>query len=149
MRDYAGFWIRVVANFLDALVIAIPAMILDYMAYQIAGPSNVSYLDYLSDPTVPFWSTYNTVGFILGTILGVLYYGIMTSKYKATVGKMIVGIQVINENDEAISFARATGRYFAYTLSGLILYIGYIMVAFSSKKQGLHDKICKTYVVHK
>lgn len=146
---YAGFWIRVCANFLDGLILAIPSFFINYIAYAIAGPKDIAFLEYLSDPNTPIWSNHQTVGLILATIVGVMYYGYMTSKYQATLGKMILGLKVVGLDEQPISFGRAVGRYFAYNLSGLIFYIGYIMVAFDNQKQGLHDKICKTYVVYK
>jgi uncharacterized RDD family membrane protein YckC len=51
----------------------------------------------------------------------------------------------MNGND--ISFLRATGRYFAKILSGLILLLGFVMVAFTARNQGLHDKIAGTVVL--
>jgi uncharacterized RDD family membrane protein YckC len=41
------------------------------------------------------------------------------------------------------------GRFSAEILSGLIFYIGYIMVAFDSEKRALHDRICNTRVIYK
>ena len=48
---------------------------------------------------------------------------------------------------QRISFGKATGRYFGQILSGMICFIGYIMVAFTEKKQGLHDMLAGTLVV--
>ncbi|MGN0924153.1 MAG: hypothetical protein ACI4PN_08150, partial [Ectopseudomonas mendocina] len=50
---------------------------------------------------------------------------------------------------EGISIARGIGRYFAAILSGLILCIGFVMAAFTERKQGLHDMLCDTLVVDK
>jgi hypothetical protein len=47
------------------------------------------------------------------------------------------------------SFGRAVGRHFAKYLSGLILYLGYVMVAFTSQKRGLHDYIAGTLVLRR
>ncbi|WP_446728107.1 RDD family protein [Peribacillus sp. TH14] len=52
-------------------------------------------------------------------------------------------------NGGRIGFGRATGRYFATIISGMIFYIGYIMAGFTSKKQALHDMIAGTVVVKK
>ncbi len=62
---------------------------------------------------------------------------------------MAVGMKVIDEHGQRISFGRATGRYFAKILSTLILFIGFIMAGFDSKKQALHDKLATTFVVYK
>lgn len=81
-------------------------------------------------------------------IFGILYYSLLTSsKMQATLGKKLMGIIVVNQYGERISFWHSFGRFFAYTLSG-ILYIGYIMAAFPSKL-ALHDYICGTKVIYK
>ncbi len=66
---------------------------------------------------------------------------------QATPGKKVVGVRVTDERGARIGFGRATGRYFAKILSSLILCIGYIMVAFTRRRQGLHDLMAGTLVV--
>ncbi len=76
-----------------------------------------------------------------------LYEAFMeSSSYQATLGKMIFGMKVTDLNGNRISFGRATGRHFAKWLSGLILCIGYMMVGFTERKQGLHDMLAGTLV---
>jgi uncharacterized RDD family membrane protein YckC len=70
-----------------------------------------------------------------------------SSPKQGTLGKMALGIVVTDMDSRRISFGRATGRYFAKILSGLILGIGFLMVAFTEKKQGLHDILAGTLVV--
>ena len=70
----------------------------------------------------------------------------LSSQYQATLGKMIFGMKVTDLYGNRISFARATGRHFAKWLSGMILGIGYIMVGFTERKQGLHDMLAGTLV---
>jgi uncharacterized RDD family membrane protein YckC len=77
-----------------------------------------------------------------------LYFTLQeSSQRQATIGKMALGIVVTDLNGERIGFAKATGRYFAKILSAIILLIGFIMVAFTEKKQGLHDILAGTLVV--
>jgi len=70
----------------------------------------------------------------------------LSSAYQATLGKMIFGMKVTDIYGNRISFARATGRHFAKWLSGLIMCIGYVMVGFTERKQGLHDLLAGTLV---
>jgi uncharacterized RDD family membrane protein YckC len=87
------------------------------------------------------------VGGALGLVAGWIYEAAMQSSSKqATLGKMIFGLQVTDLNGQRISFARATGRHFAKYVSGMILFIGYIMAGFSERKQALHDVIAGTLV---
>jgi uncharacterized RDD family membrane protein YckC len=62
---------------------------------------------------------------------------------------MALGIVVTDAQGQRVSFARATGRYFGKIISSIILYIGFIMVAFTEKKQGLHDIMADCLVVVK
>lgn len=146
-RNYAGFWVRVVANILDSFFLLPVLLFVDLLLFKVFNPS-LSYIDYLTATETSAWTMFEIFSIVVSITLGVFYYGLMTAKKQATIGKMVMGLQVIGENGEAISMSRAVGRYFSYTLSN-ILYIGYLMIAFSRTKQGLHDKICKTYVVYK
>lgn len=77
-----------------------------------------------------------------------LYYALMeSSKYQATLGKMALNLKVTDMSGHKIGFARATGRFFGKYLSSIILCIGYLMVIWTEKKQGLHDILAKTLVV--
>ena len=71
-----------------------------------------------------------------------------SSVRQATIGKLAVGVKVCTENGGRLTFANATGRYFAKILSAIVLLIGFLMVAFDKKKQGLHDKLAKTFVIY-
>jgi len=59
---------------------------------------------------------------------------------------MALGLVVADEMGQRISFGRATGRYFAKILSSLILLIGFFMIGWTARKQGLHDMIAGTLV---
>jgi uncharacterized RDD family membrane protein YckC len=85
---------------------------------------------------------------IITQVVAWIYEAWMTSSDRqATVGKIAVGLKVTDLNGQRISFARATGRHFAKILSAMILMIGFIMVAFTERKQGLHDLLAGTLVV--
>lgn len=122
---YAGFWIRFFAKFIDGIIIAISAWFLSL---------------FIPDDTVES---------LLIFIVPILYQAYWLSTPKgATIGKNILGIKVIKTNGQTLTFGQAVIRCLAEYISGIILYIGYIIAAFDSKKQSLHDKICNTYVVY-
>ena len=73
----------------------------------------------------------------------------LSSEWQATVGKRALGMVVTGVDGSRISFARATGRHFAKYISAIILFIGFIMAAFTAKKQALHDMIAATLVVNR
>ena len=145
---YAGFWKRFVAALLDGIVLSIPTFIIFVilgLSFGIWEETEYYYYEETT-PSVPmllaFW--------LVSPIISWLYYSLMESSSKqATLGKMALGIKVTDVGGNRISFARATGRHFAKILSSLILLVGYIMVAFTEKKQGLHDIVADCLVVVK
>lgn len=79
----------------------------------------------------------------------ILYQSIMeSSKYQGTLGKSLVGLQVVTTNGERLSFPNALGRNLGRILSGFML-IGYFMVLFTDRKQALHDMMADTLVIYK
>ncbi len=130
---YAGFWKRVGAWVIDAIIVTIVQSIVSViiMGGQSGG----------AGATVAA----NVVGFMIGLVYGA---GMESSSKQATLGKMALGIVVTDMNGGRITFMRATGRYLAKIISALILLIGYLMVAFTRRKQGLHDLMAGTLVVN-
>src|SRR5204863_9385676 len=87
---------------------------------------------------------------LLSTIMWVLYGTLMeASKYQATIGKLALGLIVTDINGGKLDFSKALVRNLGKLLSNFIMLIGYIMAAFTEKKQGLHDIIAGTLVVKK
>lgn len=134
-RNYAGFWIRFVAIFLDSIISVIFSVILTFVLRMAVGFDTE---DMMATLLINLFSA----------VFGLIYYaGFESSKYQATLGKQMMGIYVTDESGAPISFLRATGRYFAKIISSVILLIGFIMAAFTSKKQALHDMIASTLVL--
>lgn len=133
--NFAGFWIRVVAYIIDI----IPLAIIGFVLAMISGDPLID-----TDPTAPIYGFSD----LAGLIIGIAYFvGFESSAYQATPGKMALGLIVTDLDGRRISPQRALGRYFAKILSALILLIGFIMVAFTERKQGLHDFLASTLVV--
>jgi uncharacterized RDD family membrane protein YckC len=129
---YAGFWRRVAAAILDGLVVGIVTVPIS-LAFSGDGMGS---------------STYSPEASSISTAISWLYYAFMESSARqATLGKMALGIVVTDLEGRRIGFGKATGRYFAKILSALILGIGFLMVAFTQRKQGLHDILAGTLVV--
>jgi uncharacterized RDD family membrane protein YckC len=134
--NFAGFWIRVLAYIIDI----IPLLIIGFVLALLSGEDLIN-----TDPSAPLYSFTDLVGLIVGIAY---FVGFESSAYQATPGKMALGLIVVDTDGRRISVGRAFGRYFAKILSGLVLLIGYIMVAFTERKQGLHDMIAGTLVVY-
>ncbi len=138
--QYGGFWVRVVAYIIDVVLMGVVGVVI---ALVFGGVFGIAGGD-VSDPNAGPSLLLN----LISVVLGVAYFaGMESSEWQATVGKKAMGLVVTDTNGNRISFLRALGRYFSKVLSGLILGIGYIMVAFTERKQGLHDMIASTLVV--
>ena len=84
----------------------------------------------------------------ISILMGLLYFSLMESSERgATVGKMAMGLRVVTDKGERLSFPNAIGRYFAKIISAIILCIGFIMIGFTDRKRGLHDMIAGTLVI--
>jgi uncharacterized RDD family membrane protein YckC len=165
---YAGFWKRFLAYLIDSIILGFISMILLVPIWIIFGLSIFSldgidnYDDFVNTAVnIQHYDDEFSIAIfsvlfltiiaiaIFSTIISWLYFALMESSAKqATLGKMALGIKVTDMLGNRITFGRATGRYFSKILSGLILYIGYIMIAFTDKKQGLHDMIANTLVIN-
>ncbi|MEP7105823.1 MAG: RDD family protein, partial [Chloroflexota bacterium] len=84
-----------------------------------------------------------------GVILAWLYFTLAETLWQGTVGKLLVGIKVTDEGGGPISWWRANARYWAKILSMLMLGVGFLMVAFTDRRQGLHDILARTLVVRR
>lgn len=123
---YAGFWRRYIASFIDGLILLVPSAILGGLgSFSIAFGANV--------------------------FIGIIYKPVFeSSALMGTPGKALMGLVVVSEDGHGpISFKSAIIRYFSAMLSAVILYIGYLMQPFTSKRQTLHDMIAETLVLKK
>ena len=137
--DYGGFWRRFGAYIIDYIILSVAGILLGLIILLAIGTDG-SWDEAALTLTI----------YPISLVIGWLYYALMeSSSRQATVGKLAVGIIVTDNDGNRISFGRATGRHFAKIISGLILLIGYIMIAFTQKKQGLHDIMASTLVVLK
>ncbi len=136
---YAGFWKRVAATIIDgfilSLVVGLCGELFGMILSDLAGGGELATAITTSLCTIA---------------LNALYFAWFHSTFNyATPGKMAIGIKVVRSHGEPISFLRALARFFATILSTLTLCIGYLMAAFTARKQSLHDVICDTVVVDK
>lgn len=130
---YAGFWKRALATVIDSAILFSSQIFI-----AIVGMYN----------GVELAAAFIFTLFVAAP-LGWLYSALMESSAKqGTLGKMILGIQVTDLAGRRIGFGRATGRFFGRYLSGALLMIGFFMVAFTEKKQALHDMMAGCLVVN-
>lgn len=130
---YAGFWVRTAAYFVDVFVLSVPIAAISFLVF------GNTLLDTVYD--------YSDFVPMVGLFVVILF---TVTKYQATPGKMIVGLQIQRTNGERIGFGRVFLReIIGKFLSMFTLFIGYVMIAWTDKKQGLYDKIADTVVIEK
>jgi predicted Zn finger-like uncharacterized protein len=135
----AGFWIRVVAYLIDGLLLwsvqfvlgLLISLIINMLGLPAEGNSSIDAVLWLFEATLSLGYAVFFIG----------YCG-------QTPGKMALRIKVIRTDGGPVSYGRAVLReVLGKFVSGILLGIGYLMVAFDSQKQGLHDKMADTYVI--
>jgi len=152
---YAGFWLRFVAYIIDDIIMGFVGFLISIpfiggIVFSAIGigenPENTENL--VKGLVGILGSVFGLI--VVAVILGWLYFALMeSSKSQATLGKMALGLKVTDLDGDPISFARATARYFGKIISGMILYIGYILAGLTEKKQALHDIMAACLVVRK
>jgi uncharacterized RDD family membrane protein YckC len=154
---YAGFWLRFVAYIIDYIIIYV---VQSFVFVPILGLMGISFAARMNN--MESMSDAETMGMIgsmvalasatalLTTAIAILYWSLMeSSKYQATIGKMALGLKVTDVDGNSLDFVKSLIRNVCKIISGMILFIGYIMAGFTEKKQGLHDIIAGTLVVKK
>ena len=137
----AGFWMRAVASLLDSLLLGLVQFVFSLILGLTAG-SMLSGMEPHGEAFIGLIAT------LFGALVGLTYSVFFTGYCGQTPGKMALRIKVIRTTGEEISYGRAFVREVpGKFLSGILLGIGYLMAAFDSQKQGLHDRIANTYVI--
>ena len=136
---YAGFWMRFWAYLIDVLIVfSINGLLLTPLKLFNEGMA----ID------LKFW----TLNSILAGVVYYVYFALMTKYFRKTVGKMIMGLEVISSNKDSLSWSDILFREvvirFIYNVFFILKFL-YLVVAFSKEKQGLHDMIGNTFVIHK
>jgi uncharacterized RDD family membrane protein YckC len=146
---YAGFWLRFVAWFIDAIILGIVGGIV-MLPF---GGMHLHRLFMGHPPTPEEWfgaTGMHFHGFLVGQILHWIYYAVLESSvWQGTLGKKALGLEVTDLAGARISFGRATGRFAGRYLSMFTLGIGFIMAGITQKKQALHDILASTLVIRK
>ena len=131
---YGGFWIRVVAYIVDCVILVVPIGIVQLLLR--ANADNPA-------------SGQSGLAAIIAILIEFVYFAALwSSSIQASLGQKLFGLRVIRVSDGGkISFLRGLVRVFGMVLSGVTFCIGYLMVALTERKQGLHDMLAATYVV--
>lgn len=157
---YAGFWLRVLAWVVDCIVLGAAEVALgmttglrragvtidndDQPAQQVSDIAYTTSYHF----GVPGWHLHGGGLSLLVLILTIGYFVLMeSSHWQATIGKRVCRLRVTDTDGRRISIPRALGRYLGKFVSGFILGIGFLMVGWTRRKQGLHDLMADTLVM--
>ena len=161
---YAGFWWRVLAWAIDSAILSSVTMLIRAAVggnpldmIRTPSPGHVLNIDYVTGGVMPAdsmqvahaWQLH-APGWpsLLALLLPIAYFALLeSSRWQATVGKRICRLRVTRLDGSRISLPRAIGRYLGKFVSALILGIGFLMIAWTRRKQGLHDLMADTLVV--
>jgi uncharacterized RDD family membrane protein YckC len=147
LYPYAGFWSRAAARIID-LVLIIAAFNLIYLADRFGSEAGLWTGSGIEEGDV-------AEGFSLANLLRatffltfpIFYYVFLHGSCGQTFGKMAMKVKVINEDGTPLGYKKAFLRWLGYFLCDLTFNVGYIWAAFDARKQGLHDKVCRTLVI--
>ena len=136
-NSYGGFWIRVGAYLMDVTIMLIPTLLISFFLHSIMPTTTqreTAFVNLIADGcNLLTWWTY-TAAFL-------------SSSWQATPGKRICCLRVVDYDGNRISFGQATGRYFASLLEVLTLGVEVLMVAWTARRQSLHDIVANTLVL--
>jgi uncharacterized RDD family membrane protein YckC len=134
--EYAGFWLRVWAGAIDVTLEALAALLLTlivgYTVKLIGSRSGLS----------PITGSYLTgIAFIAVLTIGAWLYCAFSesSKWRATIGKRIIGLEVVNASGGKLTFGQASVRHFMKFLSLFTVAVGFMMAGWTKRRQALHD----------
>jgi uncharacterized RDD family membrane protein YckC len=144
INNYAPFWDRTGAMLIDWVVVNSLVWPTSFVIGWILSESRRMIGIRAHDAS--FASGFLAV--VLWIVADWLYASFMlSSSRQATIGKQWMRLKVTNSEGSRISFIQATGRHFAKFLSTFILLGGFVMAAFTIKRQALHDIAADTIVV--
>jgi len=134
-KEYAGFWIRFGAFFIDLIVM----FIVLYIPLSFIYGENYWVGDqYISD----FWDV--MLGYVVPFVATIWFW----IRHMGTPGKMATKLTIVDASTgNKLTTGQAIGRYFAYMLAMLPIGLGFIWIGIDKKKQGWHDKLSGTVVI--
>ena len=136
-HEYVGFWKRLLATVIDILIVFVVETPLLLAIY------GREYLSLSREGYAGFWDF--LIQIVVPAVAVILFW-----RYRgATPGKMAIGARIVDAaNGGRPTTARLVVRYFAYLVSALPLFLGFVWIGFNRRKQGWHDKIAGTLVIN-
>ena len=136
--QYAGFWDRFAALVADVVVLVLLGVGIGFVLvfFRTAMGLESAWSD----------NTDRAIGFVIGWFY---FAGMEASRFQATLGKLGIGIIVVDSEGGKVSFKMASWRYVAKLISWVVFFLGFVVAAFTPRKQAFHDFAANTIVVKK
>ena len=132
---FGGFWRRLTAYIIDSALLTLALTVIGVVISVVAPNADEDSL---------------AMAFVLlSPLIAWVYFANGESgSHQATLGKRAMGLRVTDDFGQPIGFGKASGRFFAKFLSSLPLGIGFLLIGITERKQGLHDMVAGTCVIH-
>lgn len=141
--EFATFWTRFAAYFVDGIITGIIGAIIGGVLAVAFGAAGAMSGDHKETGVI----LVQLVSFGVSFGVRAAYFIYFIGKSGQTPGKKICKIKVVTADGSPVGYGKATGRFFGYMLSSLILGIGFFMAAWDEEKRALHDRLCNTRVI--
>jgi uncharacterized RDD family membrane protein YckC len=151
-RKPAGFFSRALALVVDLFLLAILGLMSGVVIFLLIYFFNV-------DQILSFWVTLLGIDSLGGQFLGLIspilslvvlsYFVFFWTLVGYTPGKALMGLRVVRQDGQPLSFRRALVRYLCYWVSAIPLFLGFIWILFDHQHEGWHDKIADTHVIYR
>ena len=129
---------------LDVIITAVPSAVIGFI-FSAAFSNHMAFRgadDATSALGGMMWAK------LMGIAVGWVYYASMeSSRFQGTLGKHILGLNVVDSQLHRVSFGRATGRFFGRILSAIPFGLGFLVQPFTKKRQTWHDMLADCLVV--
>jgi uncharacterized RDD family membrane protein YckC len=148
--EYAGFWVRFLAYIIDSVVMSLGLICVLIPLFFLTGfgalLSRIHPEEELGDAGILVILGFIFLAAMASLVVTWLYHALMeSSEWQATVGLVVTDMA-----GRRVSFGRATGRHFGKIITNMVpAFIGYIMAAFTERKQALHDMIAGCLILRR
>lgn len=147
--DFGSGLMRFTAWVVDAVILLLPITIWELTVESILGVT-LEELPVL-DPTAP--PDPRTMEFMIWfhagalVIRGLYWAGMESSRWQATLGKKMLGLVVVDETGHRAPLRQTSIRFLGRLFCELTFGLGYLLILFDERRQGLHDRLARTFVV--
>lgn len=141
----AGIVTRGAAYVIDAMVIVLLLSLLTFALDSLR--TLVSSYDTATQLPWGLEERYLTVTAVTVTVVGSAYFTLGWWLFGRTVGKLVLGVRVVDAQGRRPRFLQSVVRAAGYLLSSIFL-LGFAWIGLTPKRRGWHDHLARTWVVY-